>query len=95
MAPTDAGIAQWEHIAELVRCYLSEHGRRLAAAVGYVTFLYTVYDLGRAKFEAGAGGMVFGGYNAYKRAVVDGLAWQCHGQQRHTEIPEAGLKARR
>lgn len=66
--------AQQEHIAEFVRYYLSDHGRRLAASVGYIPFPATVYDLALAKFEAGATGTVFGGDNAYKGPVADGLA---------------------
>ena len=69
-----ADAAQQEHIAEFVRYYLSDHGRRLAASVGYIPFPDTVYDLALAKFEAGATGTVFGGDNAYRGAVAEGLA---------------------
>ena len=70
-----ADAAQQEHIAEFVRCYLSDCGRRLAASasVGYIPFPDTVYDLALAKFEAGATGTVFGGDNAYRGAVAEGL----------------------
>ena len=75
-----ADAAQQEHIAEFVHCYLSDCGRRLAASasVGYIPFHDTVYDdavydLALAKFEAGATGTVFGGDNAYRGAVAEGL----------------------
>ena len=70
-----ADAAQQEHIAEFVRCYLSDCGRHRAASasVGYIPFPDAVYDLALAKFEAGATGTVFGGGNAYQGAVAEGL----------------------
>ena len=68
-----ADAAQEEHIAEFVRYYLSAEGQRLAASVGYIPFPTQVYDLARAKFEAGTTGTVFGGDDAYKGPVADGL----------------------
>ena len=68
-----ADAAQQEHIAEFVRYYLSADGQRLAASVGYIPFPTQVYDLALAKFEAGTTGTVFGGDDAYKGPVVDGL----------------------
>lgn len=69
-----ADAAQQEHIAEFVRYYLSAEGQRLAASVGYIPFPAPVYDLALAKFEAGTAGTVFGGDDAYKGPVADGLA---------------------
>ena len=66
--------AQEDHIAEFVRYYLSDKGQMLAASVGYIPFPQQVYDLGLAKFNAGATGTVFGGDDAYKGPVTDGLA---------------------
>ena len=65
--------ARQAHIAEFVRYYLGAEGRRLAASVGYIPFPGAVYDLALGKFEAGATGTVFGGENAYKGPVVEGL----------------------
>ena len=69
-----ADAAQEQHIAEFVRYYLGENGQRLAASVGYIPFPQEVYDLGLAKFNAGTTGTVFGGENAYKGPVAEGLA---------------------
>ena len=68
-----ADAAQQEHIAEFVRYYLSADGQQLAASVGYIPFPTQVYDLALAKFEAGTTGTVFGGDDAYKGPVADGL----------------------
>ena len=68
-----ADAAQQQHIAEFVRYYLSTDGQQLAASVGYIPFPAAVYDLALAKFEAGTTGTVFGGDDAYKGAVADGL----------------------
>lgn len=65
--------AQQDHIAEFVRYYLSPDGQELAASVGYIPFPQQVYDLGLAKFNSGATGTVFGGDDAFKGPVVDGL----------------------
>ncbi len=69
-----ADAAQEEHIAEFVRYYLSENGQQLAASVGYIPFPQEVYDLALVKFNAGMTGAVFGGDNAFKGAVAEGLA---------------------
>ena len=69
-----ADAAQETHVAEFVRYYLSGEGQRLAASVGYIPFPGAVYDLALGKFEAGGTGTVFGGQNAFKGAVVEGLA---------------------
>ena len=69
-----ADAAQETHVAEFVRYYLGGEGQRLAASVGYIPFPGAVYDLALGKFEAGATGTVFGGQNAFKGAVVEGLA---------------------
>ncbi len=68
-----ADAAQEDHIAEFVRYYLSDNGRQLAASVGYIPFPGAVYELGLSKFEAGATGTVFGGDDAFKGPVADGL----------------------
>ena len=64
------------------------------AAVGYVTFLYTVYDLGRAKFERAPRHGVWGrqrllGGGGRGAGVVVPRATAAYGN------PGAGLKARR
>jgi len=69
-----ADAAQETHVAEFVRYYLSGEGQRLAASVGYIPFPGAVYDLALGKFEAGGTGTVFGGQNAFKGPVVEGLA---------------------
>ena len=69
-----ADAARETHVAEFVRYYLSGEGQRLAASVGYIPFPGAVYDLALGKLEAGATGTVFGGQNAFKGAVVEGLA---------------------
>ncbi len=69
-----ADAAQEDHIAEFVRYYLSDKGQHLAASVGYIPFPQQVYDLGLAKFNAGTAGTVFGGDNAYKGPVAEGLS---------------------
>ena len=68
-----ADAARQAHIAEFVRYYLSAEGQRLAASVGYIPFPEAVYELVLGKFEAGATGTVFGGENAYKGPVGEGL----------------------
>ena len=68
-----ADAAQEPHIAEFVRYYLGEPGQQLAASVGYIPFPQEVYDLGLDKFESGAVGTVFGGDDAFKGAVAEGL----------------------
>ena len=68
-----ADAAQEPHIGEFVRYYLGEHGQRLAASVGYIPFPQQVYDLGLAKFNDGKTGAVFGGENAFKGPVAEGL----------------------
>ncbi len=68
-----ADAAQEDHIAEFVRYYLSPGGQELAASVGYIPFPQEVYDLGLTKFNSGATGTVFGGDDAFKGSVVDGL----------------------
>ena len=65
--------AEQAHIAEFIRYYLSAEGQRLAASVGYIPFPGTVYDLAQARFDSGTTGTVFGGENAYKGPVADGL----------------------
>ena len=65
--------AQQDHVSEFVRYYLSPKGQDLAASVGYIPFPNEVYDLGLAKFNAGTTGTVFGGDNAFKGSVTDGL----------------------
>ena len=65
--------AQQAHVSEFVRYYLSDQGQDLAASVGYIPFPGEVYDLGLAKFNAGTVGAVFGGDNAFKGPVADGL----------------------
>ena len=68
-----ADAAQEQHIAEFVRYYLSDHGQELAASVGYIPFPQQVYGLALDKFNASATGTVFGGDDAFKGAVADGL----------------------
>ena len=68
-----ADAAQEQHIAEFVRYYLGENGQRLAASVGYIPYPQEVYDLALAKFNAGGTGAVFGGDNAFKGTIADGL----------------------
>ena len=68
-----ADAAQEEHVSEFVRYYLSPSGQELAASVGYIPFPQEVYDLSLAKFNSGAVGTVFGGDNAFKGSVIDGL----------------------
>ena len=68
-----ADAAQQDHIAEFVRYYLSPSGQELAASVGYIPFPQQVYDLGLSKLNSGMVGTVFGGDNAFKGSVVDGL----------------------
>ena len=68
-----ADAAQEAHIAEFVRYYLGENGQELAASVGYIPFPHQVYDLALDKFNAGTTGAVFGGDNAFKGPVADGL----------------------
>jgi len=41
--------------------------------VGYIPFPHQVYDLALDKFNASGTGTVFGGDNAFKGAVADGL----------------------
>ncbi len=65
--------AQQEHIAEFVKYYLSPNGQKLAASVGYIPFPGEVYQLGLAKFDAGAVGTVFGGDDAFKGPIAEGL----------------------
>ena len=65
--------AQEEHIAEFVRYYLSDKGQHLAASIGYIPFPQPVYDLIVAKFNAANTGTVFGGDNAFKGPIADGL----------------------
>ena len=65
--------AQEDHVAEFVQYYLSDHGQELAASVGYIPFPQEVYDLALQKFNAGSAGTVFGGDNAYRGPVADGL----------------------
>ncbi len=68
-----ADAAREQHIAEFVRYYLGDNGQQLATSVGYVPFPQEVYDLALAKFNAGSTGTVFGGENAFKGAVTEGL----------------------
>ena len=68
-----ADAAEQEHVAEFVKYYLSERGQDLAASVGYIPFPGEVYQLAQAKFEAGTVGTVFGGDDAVKDSVVEGL----------------------
>ncbi len=68
-----ADAAQQEHLAEFVRYYLSPSGHELASSVGYIPFPQEVYDLSLTKFNSGVVGTVFGGDNAFKGSVVDGL----------------------
>ena len=68
-----ADAAEEQHVAEFVRYYLSDHGQRLAASVGYIPFPQQVYDLGQAKVESGTTGTVFGGDNAFEGPVAEGL----------------------
>ncbi len=65
--------AQQAHVSEFVRYYLGDHGQELAASVGYIPFPQQVYDLVLSKFNNGTTGAVFGGDNAYKGPVADGL----------------------
>ena len=65
--------AQEPHIAEFVRYYMSPDGQDLAASVGYIPFPQQVYDLGLSRLNSGATGTVFGGDDAFKGSVVDGL----------------------
>ena len=65
--------AQQAHVSEFVRYYLSDQGRDLAASVGYIPFPGEVYELSLSKFNTGTTGTVFGGDNAYKGPVADGL----------------------
>ena len=65
--------AQQDHIAEFVRYYLSPSGQELSASVGYIPFPQQVYDLGLSKFNSGTVGAVFGGDNAFKGPISDGL----------------------
>ena len=65
--------AQQDHVAEFVRYYLSPRGQELAASVGYIPFPQDVYDLGLTKLNSVATGTVFGGDDAFKGSVVDGL----------------------
>jgi len=66
-------VAQEPHIAEFVRYYLGPDGQELAASVGYIPFPQEVYDLGLSKLNSGATGTVFGGDDAFKGSVVEGL----------------------
>jgi phosphate transport system substrate-binding protein len=68
-----ADAAQEQHIAEFVRYYLGENGQRLAASVCYIPFPHEVYHLSLDRFNAGTVGTVFGGDNAFKGAVAEGL----------------------
>ena len=68
-----ADAAQEDHVAEFVRYYLSPKGQELAASVGYIPFPQEVYDLGLTKFNTGATGTVFGGDDAFKGPVAEGL----------------------
>ncbi len=68
-----ADAAQEDHVAEFVRYYLNENGRRLAALVGYIPFPDEVYNLSLAKFDARTTGTVFGGDNAFKGPVAEGM----------------------
>lgn len=68
-----ADAAEQKHVSEFVKYYLSEQGQNLAASVGYIPFPDEVYQLAQAKFEAGKVGTVFGGDDAFKASVVDGL----------------------
>ena len=65
--------AQQEHIAEFVRYYLSPSGQELAASVGYIPFPQDVYNLGLTRFNSGTVGTVFGGDDAFKGPVAQGL----------------------
>ncbi len=68
-----ADAAEQAHVSEFVRYYLSHEGQELAASVGYIPFPGEVYDLSLAKFNAGTVGTVFGGDNAFKGPIADGL----------------------
>ena len=68
-----ADVAQDPHIAEFVRYYLSPEGQKLAASVGYIPYPQEVYDLAVSKFDGGVTGTVFGGDDAYKGPIADGL----------------------
>ena len=68
-----ADAVQEQHIAEFVRYYLGENGQHLAASVGYIPFPQEVYGLSLDKFNAGITGTVFGGDDAFKGPVAEGL----------------------
>ena len=68
-----ADAATEPHIAEFVKYYLGTEGRNLAASVGYIPFPGEIYDLVLAKLNAGTTGTVFGGNNAFKGSVAEGL----------------------
>lgn len=68
-----ADAAREPHLAEFVRYYLSPEGQGLAASVGYIPFPQEVYDLSLTKLNSGAAGTVFGGDNAFKGSVAEGL----------------------
>ena len=65
--------AQQDHIVEFVRYYLSPGGQELGASVGCIPFPQQVYDLSLAKLNGGVTGTVFGGDDAFKGPVVEGL----------------------
>ena len=68
-----ADAAQDEHVSEFVGYYLGANGQKLAASVGYIPFPQEVYDLGLTRLNSGTTGTVFGGDNAFKGSVIDGL----------------------
>ena len=68
-----ADAAQEPHIAEFVRYYLGDNGQQLAASVGYIPFPQQVYDLSLDKFNNGVTGTIFGGDDAFKGPVAEGL----------------------
>ena len=78
--------AEQEHISEFVKYYLSANGQELAASVGYIPFPQQVYDLGLAKLEAGTVGTVFGGDDAFKGPVADGLGGGATTEDKMTHI---------
>ena len=82
--------AEQEHISEFVKYYLSANGQELAASVGYIPFPQQVYDLGLAKLEAGTVGTVFGGDDAFKGPIADGLGGGAMTEDKMTHIVDYG-----
>ena len=66
--------ADTPHVAEFIRYYLGEEGRKLAAEVGYIPFPDQVYSLALDRFERRITGSIFGGEHPQKGPVESVLA---------------------